>query len=198
MNPEGFKTLNQAEETLRRLGAEEIADDLYALGCKLGSEYASEPQPGTWTPPEVGTAIRLLVPMKGWQVGATGTVYYLDDDEMHVAMDEMNATRDREELVFYSVVFDGWDDVQDELEVVAPLPAVGTKVRLLHDVDRFPHFVAPKGATGVVSNAEDGVFCVLLDEKLVGAEDWDNEVMWSVRDGDDPQKALEVITDGSE
>jgi hypothetical protein len=67
--------------------------------------------------------------------------------------------------------------------------AVGSRLVLKHDVDRYPHFIAPKGATGTVVHSEWGeVFCVRMDEPIPGAEDWDNEVIWSVRDGDDPTR----------
>lgn len=56
---------------------------------------------------------------------------------------------------------------------------VETRVRLTHDVDRFPHFIAPKGATGVVIDTGDPtIFAVRLDAPLAGAEDWDNELHW--------------------
>lgn len=31
---------------------------------------------------------------------------------------------------------------------------IGSRVRLLHDVDRFPHFIAPAGSVGTVVAAE--------------------------------------------
>jgi hypothetical protein len=62
----------------------------------------------------------------------------------------------------------------------------GDHVRLLRPVDRFPHFVAPEGATGVATEVSDSLIRVRLDEKLEGAEHWDNEVCWSLTDGDEP------------
>ena len=62
--------------------------------------------------------------------------------------------------------------------------AAGDRVELVVDVDRFPHFVAPAGATGVVVDLGDPqiVLAVRLDAPLAGAEEWDNEVHWL--DGD--------------
>ena len=58
-------------------------------------------------------------------------------------------------------------------------PKPGTRVRLLHDEDRYPHFIAPRGATGVVvDTGAPEVFAVRLDHHLHGAEEWDNEVHW--------------------
>lgn len=60
----------------------------------------------------------------------------------------------------------------------------GARVRLRRQVDRFPHFIAPQGATGTVSAIEpDGAggihgIDVTMDEHLPGAEDWDNAVCW--------------------
>jgi len=69
---------------------------------------------------------------------------------------------------------------------------IGTRVRLRHAVDRFPHFLAPAGGLGTVTQEEE-VLTVKLDEHLPGAEDWDNEVLWSLRDGDNPNRDLEVV-----
>lgn len=55
---------------------------------------------------------------------------------------------------------------------------VGDRVELARDVDRFPHFLAPKGLTGVVSSLDEYVITVRLDEHLDGAEDWENEICW--------------------
>lgn len=59
------------------------------------------------------------------------------------------------------------------------LPAE-TLVRLKVDVDRYPHFIAPAGATGTVVDHGDSqmVLAVRLDEYLPGAEEWENEVQW--------------------
>lgn len=63
--------------------------------------------------------------------------------------------------------------------------AAGTRVRLRHDVDRYPHFIAPAGALGtVVDIGDESILAVVLDDYLPGAQDWANEVHWSV-DGDD-------------
>lgn len=54
----------------------------------------------------------------------------------------------------------------------------GARVRLTRDVDRYPHFVAPKGAEGTITKNWDDLIAVKLDEHLEGAEEWDNEVQW--------------------
>jgi hypothetical protein len=76
------------------------------------------------------------------------------------------------------------------------LPSPGSRVRLMVDVDRYPHFTAPKGATGTVT-AHPGIFAVRLDEPLAGAEDWDNEVHWIIENGDDPTGDIEIIEEES-
>lgn len=76
------------------------------------------------------------------------------------------------------------------------LAPAGARVQLMFDVDRYPHFVAPEGAMGtVVDPAESGfdMFAVKLDERVPGAETWDNEVLWSLRDGDDPSRVVAMI-----
>ena len=57
--------------------------------------------------------------------------------------------------------------------------AVGDRVALTRDVERFPDFIAPKGATGTVVMAErDGALAVRMDQAITGAEEWDNEIHW--------------------
>jgi hypothetical protein len=67
----------------------------------------------------------------------------------------------------------------------------GDRVRLTHDVERYPHFIAPKGATGIVREDGPDLFVVKLDQALAGAEEWENEIHWS--NGDDPGPDLERI-----
>ena len=56
---------------------------------------------------------------------------------------------------------------------------MGSRIRLRHDIDRFPHFIARKGSTGVVTRSDDDLFSVKMDEHIDGAEEWGNEVMWT-------------------
>ena len=74
---------------------------------------------------------------------------------------------------------------------------VGDRVRLRHDVDRYPHFVADAGSTGVVVEVVEAslpvqghFLAVRMDEPLPGAREWDNEIHW---DEDDPDDDIEVI-----
>lgn len=87
-------------------------------------------------------------------------------------------------------------ETQDAYDRAAERDAmtVGTRVKLTHDVDRFPHFIADAGMTGTVSNTDDGVICVKMDEHLAGAEEWGNEIVWSIRDGDRIEDAVEVLS----
>jgi hypothetical protein len=56
------------------------------------------------------------------------------------------------------------------------------RVRLVRDVDRYPHFIAKRGSVGTViahmDTAGDGHISVKLDDHLPGAEEWNNEVIW--------------------
>lgn len=63
-------------------------------------------------------------------------------------------------------------------DVVARRPRVGTKVRLKRNVERYPHFIAKKGSTGVVTSSDEDNLWVKMDEHLDGAEEWDNEIQW--------------------
>lgn len=73
-------------------------------------------------------------------------------------------------------------------------PAVGAKVLFIDAVDRYPHFTVPAGATGTVTNSDDDYYAVKVDQPIAGAEEWDNEVIWSI--GDDEEPAMDVrLTD---
>lgn len=54
----------------------------------------------------------------------------------------------------------------------------GRRVRLKHDVDRFSDFVAPKGATGTVDEVTVHGISVKMDERIEGAEHWENCILW--------------------
>ncbi|HEU4705579.1 MAG TPA: hypothetical protein VFS64_00130 [Solirubrobacterales bacterium] len=70
------------------------------------------------------------------------------------------------------------------------LPALGSRGRLRHAVDRFPHFVVETGATGTVTEATESLIALRMDEFLPGAEEWDNEVCWT---SDDIEAADQVV-----
>jgi hypothetical protein len=68
------------------------------------------------------------------------------------------------------------------------LPAIGARFRLSRPIERFPHFRAEAGAVGTVVEANSNVICLHMDEYLPGAEDWDNEIVWT-EDDDEAQTA---------
>jgi hypothetical protein len=59
---------------------------------------------------------------------------------------------------------------------------VGTQVRLLRDVERYPDFVAAAGLTGTVVDTDSGTFAVCLDAPLAGASEWGNCILWCSED----------------
>jgi hypothetical protein len=62
------------------------------------------------------------------------------------------------------------------------LPPFGARFQLTEPVERFPHFLAPAGATGTIVEASEHVISLHMDEYLAGAEPWDNEVTWTEDD----------------
>lgn len=74
----------------------------------------------------------------------------------------------------------------------------GDRVRLTRPVERFPHFIAPEGATGTVTEASAALILVHMDDTLAGAEEWDNQIAWSVPDGDTPNVDIAVAETGGE
>lgn len=71
-------------------------------------------------------------------------------------------------------------------QIATPTPTshqfkVGDRVVLRRDVERFPHAVVDKGATGtvaVVEGGEHGHLCVALDDTVDGLREWDNQLIW--------------------
>lgn len=63
----------------------------------------------------------------------------------------------------------------------------GVRVILRTDIDRWPHFIAKAGMTGVIAEftpGPRGLLSVKLDQPLEGCEEWDNHVIWSDDDLD--------------
>ena len=54
----------------------------------------------------------------------------------------------------------------------------GYRFRLFRKVDRFPDFLAPIGLTGIVTTADDNGVWSRMDQHIVGAEQWDNQLHW--------------------
>jgi hypothetical protein len=57
----------------------------------------------------------------------------------------------------------------------------GSLVRLARDVERFPHCIVKKGATGIVTKVgdfPDEAWWVKLDEYVDGLNEWNNELQW--------------------
>jgi hypothetical protein len=51
---------------------------------------------------------------------------------------------------------------------------VGTRLRCVREVERYPHFVVAEGATAVIADISEHGVCIHLDEFLEGAQEWDN------------------------
>lgn len=65
------------------------------------------------------------------------------------------------------------------------------RIRTTKEVDRFPHFICPPNATGMVAYiGDDGAIWVRMDKTIEGAEEWDNEVCWGPIHHDDPIKGF--------
>lgn len=62
------------------------------------------------------------------------------------------------------------------------LPEVGARARLRRGVDRFPHFCVEARAIGTVTEASAWLVALRMDEPVIGAEQWDNELCWTADD----------------
>jgi hypothetical protein len=56
--------------------------------------------------------------------------------------------------------------------------APGYRFELLYEVDRFPDFLAPAGLTGIITRIDESGVWGRMDERLSGAEHWENEIHW--------------------
>jgi hypothetical protein len=68
----------------------------------------------------------------------------------------------------------------EQKQTKARLPLkVGSRIRLIRDVERFSDFLVKAGAFGVCTQAnEGGRIAVRMDELIQGAKEWDNEIWW--------------------
>ena len=83
---------------------------------------------------------------------------------------------------------------------VPPVIPTGSRVRLIADVERYPHFIAKRGMTGVLlDNVGDypDAYAVKLDETLKGCEEWDNTVLWQDDDREYFYEQVEAIDEPS-
>lgn len=69
---------------------------------------------------------------------------------------------------------------------------MSTRVVLIRDIERYPHFIAVKGRTGVIVVADPDCIAVRLDDPLDGAEEWDNEVHFYSFDAEDGDVVTEA------
>jgi hypothetical protein len=75
----------------------------------------------------------------------------------------------------------------------------GYRFTLRHDVDRFPDFLVRKGTTGTVTEVRnDGTVIALMDQRIEGAEPWDNHVWWESDFLDDTLKLFGLLDYGKE
>jgi hypothetical protein len=60
----------------------------------------------------------------------------------------------------------------------------GDRIRLKHDLDRYPNFIAKAGSTGTIDeiDLEDGSVWIKMDEPIPGCEEWRHRILW--REGD--------------
>jgi len=58
------------------------------------------------------------------------------------------------------------------------MPAIGERFALIADVERYPHFVAPRGSKGTVADVSGGSVSLRLDDPPPGAGGWDGEIVW--------------------
>jgi len=79
-------------------------------------------------------------------------------------------------------------DIRTDWALLAP----GDRVRLIHEVWRYPHFIAEIGEAGTVTEASADLVAVRMDTPICGAEEWGNEVHWYPTNGDDLSDLMRI------
>jgi hypothetical protein len=70
-----------------------------------------------------------------------------------------------------------------------PALEIGTRVRLKHNVDRFPHFLAPAGSVGTVLELDEvGGVWIEMEQRIPGCKEWNNAIVW-----ESPNEALQDV-----
>jgi hypothetical protein len=72
-----------------------------------------------------------------------------------------------------------WRDIT-EAEVIAMAP-IGTRVRIISPVERFPHALVEEGLGTITHNAHK-LIGVTLDDHYEGLDEWDNALAWFEED----------------
>lgn len=160
---------------MTRTAAQKIAEAVEALGYDI----YSLPK-GFNVHHENGSSLNVTPSRMGWMVNIGETTSIVSNDLDHLTVAKVVAA------------FAASLPALTEESVAEAFPK-GSRVRLRHAVDRYPHFTAPEGATGTVLGIDGGMFSVQMDAFIPGAEEWENEILWGPRDGDNPSADLEVI-----
>jgi len=67
---------------------------------------------------------------------------------------------------------------------------IGTRIRLIRDVERYPYFIAKAGLEGVITENNEFHIAARMDTPLAGAEQWDNNILWN-----DCNEGMEAFVD---
>jgi hypothetical protein len=75
--------------------------------------------------------------------------------------------------------------------------SVGRRIELKRDIERYPQFIAKKGERGTIVEIDEEKVSAKMDNKLDGAEEWDNCLQWyksddSIKDVSEDIKITEV------
>lgn len=56
---------------------------------------------------------------------------------------------------------------------------IGQRIVLIMEVDRYPYFIAPRMATGTVTEVSNRHITAKMDQLIEGAETWGNCIVWA-------------------
>jgi hypothetical protein len=77
-----------------------------------------------------------------------------------------------------------WDNTQshhvgERLEINPDIELrVGTRIRLIRAVERYPFFIAKAGLEGVITENSGHQIAAKMDVPLAGSEEWNNAIIW--------------------
>jgi hypothetical protein len=169
-----------------------ITNEVAEAVCRGAGYLELKPEYGAWTNPETAEvynntheALLQALPAIAEQIDISPA----DLKTIHEADEGLSEAPERTQTAPDGTRFEASDDTDQELrDALDEAPPLGTRVEFTRPVERYPHFLVPAGATGVVTRdgTDHHLYSVKLDDRLAGAEDWDNEVIWVLDTGSNP------------
>jgi hypothetical protein len=73
---------------------------------------------------------------------------------------------------------------------------LGTRVRFVREDDRYPHFIVPRGTTGMVTEVSRDGLLIHVDQFVEGlsdSEEWRGEYQWFECNAEEYERPFEAL-----